>query len=456
MKHHDTPADVSLYATRRGFLKASGIAAAGGLSSLMLPGGAAGSVCRSLAGAAALPEELYWKVVRAQFGLEQGLIYMNTGTEGAMPRSVVASSADCAKRFCASPTYSMGHDEDFEQVQTKNRQVVAEFLGADPGEIVLTTNTTDGVHMAINGLDFAAGDEIITTLHEFPSATSPLYILRDRRGVVVRELALPSPAAAKQDIIDLFEGAITAQTKALCFCHINYTTGLRMPVKELCALAQQRGIISIVDGAHSTGMLDYDLHDLGCDFYATAGHKWLCGPPGTGMFYVRDAANNPHGLWPVLTEAYEYLQWMSITDVLQNRGQQNTPCLVAMLDAIVFQETIGKQKIEQRVLALQAYAKEKIIAAWGEECLLTPLGDDELCSGLVAFNPVGDTGTISCGGIYTALAEEHNIYLRSVWFKDTAADADLTQGVRLSTHIYNSFDEIDEVVQKIQLVIKSR
>ena len=127
-------------------------------------------------------------------------------------------------------------------------------------------------------------------------------MLIDRKKITLTEVELPIKPSNKQEIIDLFEKAITPRTKVMTFCHINYTNGLRMPVKELCDLARQHGIMTLVDGAHAPGMLIFDLHELGCDFYAGSLHKWLCGPPGTGVLYLRK--DMQHRLWPTECEAY--------------------------------------------------------------------------------------------------------------------------------------------------------
>ncbi len=111
----------------------------------------------------------------------------------------------------------------------------------------------------------------------------------------------PRPQTHKDEIVDAFARAITPGTRVMSFCHINFTTGLRMPVKELCQLARDNGIISVVDGAHAIGMLDLNLHDLGCDFYATSPHKWLNAPPGTGVLYIRDGLLE--NFWPTITES---------------------------------------------------------------------------------------------------------------------------------------------------------
>jgi len=446
--------------TRRDFLKSLGAVTLGGLSTFALPKpaqarGAAKDLLSSLKArqSAGVTDELYWWFIRSQFLLDPEIIYMNTGTEGSMPRTVLNNLLTYSRRFTQNPYEAIVFDEELMLRQEYNCECVGTMMGATLDELTLTTNTTDGLHLAVHGLDFEAGDEILTTLHEHDALLSPLCVLRDRKGVVLKELALPTPATSKDEIVDIFSNGITDKTKAMCFCHINYTTGLRMPVNELCELASSNGLISIVDGAHSMGMIDFNLHEMGCDFYACPGHKWLNGPPGTGIFYVKDSTNNPHNLWPLLTEGYGIIDWWPIARVLQLRGQENTPALTAMQDAIEFYEAIGKQKVESRILSLSNYLKEKVVENWGEENLLSPRNNDGLSTGLVAFtpykNPEDKYSRDSASAIYNALKDNYKIYIRSVSYKDKETHENSTTAIRVSTHIFNSFQEIDTLVDAL-------
>jgi selenocysteine lyase/cysteine desulfurase len=398
----------------------------------------------------------YWNNVRAQFALDPQIIHLNTGTEGAMPREIIINLSRYLTEFASNPMQAAALSEDFSYFQQKNRERIAAFTGARADEIVLTTNTTEGMNWIIQGLNLLEGDEVICTLHDHSAASSPLDVIHDRSGVTATYLALPSPASSKEEIVAIFEETITAATKVLCFSHINYTTGLRMPVRELCELAAGRGIITVVDGAHALGMLDINLHDLGCDFYSCAGHKWLNAPPGTGVLYIRDAEKNPWNVWPVVTEAYGY---PLLSTVLQVRGQQNTPALKAMSDAMDFQETIGKSSIEARVLELSSCLKKKVGEVWGSQSLLSPESAD-LSTGITAFVPSTkpedryDSSFIS--GIVTGLRDQYKIYVRSVKFKDSASDTQPTYALRVSTHIFNSASEIDALIQSIQEIQAAR
>lgn len=451
-KNHDIRRQPGLHNTRRDFLKLCGVAAGGGAAGLLLPN--ATEAHEDLASLKSLGlkdwnDELFWSRVRRQFVLKPGLIYLNTGTEGSMPRFVIARMQQYLREFAENPWDAITGGGTLGGDMTDTRTNMADFVGADPGEILLTHSTTEGLCFAANGMDLQEGGEVLSTLHEYPSGLSCWRLLQERRHVTVTQIELPTPAINQDDIIDAFARAITPNTRVMSFCHINFTTGLRMPVKELCRLARDNGIISLVDGAHAIGMIDLNLHDLGCDFYATSPHKWLNAPPGTGVLYIRDGLMED--FWPTITEASP--PYAPDISVLQGRGQQCTPAFACLNDLIDFQKnTIGKERIEGRILALSSYVKEKIRETWGEGSLFSPV-DETMSTGLTSFNPFADHFDFTKIKVYSRLREEYNIIVRSVGFKSRFADPKSTAAMRVSTHIFNSYREIDKLIDSLQALI---
>ena len=215
-------------------------------------------------------------------------------------------------------------------------------------------------------------------------------------------------------------------------------------MKALSQLARNRNILSVVDGAHAIGMLDLNLHDLGCDFYATSPHKWLNAPPGTGVLFMREEVQDL--VWPTVTE---HSASRNGTDVFQVRGQQCTPAYRGVIDAIDFQRAIGKDEIEGRVLALSTYLKEKIIETWGENKLFSPT-NEAFSTGLVSFNPFDEPFDADKVKIYKLLRDDYKIIIRSVSFRDKHSDDKNKRALRVSTHIFNNYREIDKLVNTLQ------
>src|SRR5690606_33324641 len=159
----------------------------------------------------------------------------------------------------------------------------AAFVGADPDEIGLIRNTTEGMNFMLGGLDLQSGDEILTTFHEHGGGMNPCRLKARRHGVVVKVVTWPAPAEDPNVILNAFNDAITPRTRVMMVSHAMYQTGSMVPLKELAALARSRNIITAVDGAHPVGMVALDMHDLGVDYYASSSHKWLCAPTGAGI-----------------------------------------------------------------------------------------------------------------------------------------------------------------------------
>ncbi|MCP4200230.1 MAG: aminotransferase class V-fold PLP-dependent enzyme [Proteobacteria bacterium] len=459
-----TPNDAS----RRNFFKTVGAATVGGLTLAVTPGCDTGTEdcdlpdggtivreadCGNFASLTGNPaSESYWRKVRKQFILPDDIVYLNTGTEGSMPCFLLDNIKSDLENFAARPMDTILYDDRCSLFLTSVRQKVADFMGAGLGEIVLTNNTTEGLGWVSNGLDLAEGDEIVTTVH-FEPYNSCLKFLRDRKKITLTEIDLPTPATSKQEIIDAFADAITpGTTKLLCFCHINYATGLRMPVKEICELAQANDIITLVDAAHAIGQIDVDVRDLGVDFYATSPHKWLCAPPGTGVLYMRDGMQKL--VWPTVTEIYLAKADSPITTkYFSVRGQQCTPAYGGIIDAIDFQTAIGKETIEQRLLSMSAYAKEKVIDNWGEQSLFSPV-EEELSTGMVAFSPFDSDVKGGISKLFSGLWDK-NIITRSIYFKLKSADESTSSLLRICPHLYNNYDHIDRTFEEIESIIAS-
>ena len=162
------------------------------------------------------------------------------------------------------------------------RAQAAAFLHCKTDELVLTRSTTDGMNWVAQGLTLAAGDHVLTTDQEHPGGRACWDYVARRYGVTLDVVAIPPGENDALAIVDRMAKAITPRTRVLSFSHLLSSTGLRMPVAELSALARARGCIAVVDGAQAVGGIAVDVKALGCHAYATSGHKWLLAPKGQG------------------------------------------------------------------------------------------------------------------------------------------------------------------------------
>lgn len=441
-------------------------------------------------------DEKYWRSVRDAFALPNNYIHMNTGTTGSQPAFSLNNLAVYNLYKSQDPKdWQANLNADFPDLfpfqngsaTTARQKWVADVYGANPDEIVLSYNTTDACNLIFAGTPWQEGDRIITTSFEHPALAGPIAWARDYHGVEVMIIDIPSNFTSDisiDDVLGWFEAKLKkssgkGNTQYLAFSEIFYKNGLRMPVAELCALARKYGAYTIVDTAHGWGMLPIDCHAYGADFIAGAGHKWLCGGPGTGICYVRKSDADAHPLPPfalgnfflygnpfqVPSSFYENRNW-NPSLYMQFRGESNTPALFAMTDTLSFFEQVGIQEIYERGVALGNHLKGQIENKWGSNALWVSPGDPAFATALTSFNPFAakdssaDYATM-VSAINTILAnlaaETPKIYIRSVtWRSSQIASADDRVGFRVSTHgVYNDFDEVDYVFERLVHHIKA-
>jgi len=374
-------------------------------------------------------ENNLWRLVRQQFLFEPGLIYLNTGSVGACPRIVIDSTLAFWRAIEANPVHHVfgGIGAQMEQVREK----AAHFLGADPDEMVLTRNTTEGMTLVATGLHLKAGDEILTTTEEHPGGLLCWKYLAREAGIAVRQIQLPAPPKDATDILQRIEDHITAKTRVLSFCHVYYTTGLRMPLREIAEIAHRRGLFLAVDGAHPPGMLQVNLHELGCDSYASSSHKWMLAPKGSGLLYIRKEMQDR------VRPAFLFSGRAPYTGAT---GTRNVPGILGHGVAMDFHNTLGRQVVEKRILELNRVLKERLRQIPGVR-LLTSMAP-ELSSGAASIAIDGHEPA----KVRATLRKEYHIEVKS-W------SAGGRSGLRISTHIYNSVEEIDRFVEALGKVI---
>lgn len=406
-----------------------------------------------------------WDRIRKLFPLDEGTVHMNTGTVGAMPHAVL----DVYDRVTREWTGGLANVY-LPSLYPEYRAAIAKDFGVDQDEMVICHNTTEGISRIIAGLELGEGDEALTTTHECFSVRSNLNLVHNRHGLSVKKLTMPSGTEVRaEEVIDLFKAAITPRTKVMVFAGVSLFTGMTMPIRQLCELAQRHGVITVIDGALLPGMLNCDLRAIGVDFLAGSGSKWQCGPLGTGLLYVRNRVvpqYNPLPLpnfWPVISTWYP-LEGAppprsssdlnsgsnNMGDYLQSAGSASIGRAAALVKVCEIWNTIGRQRIENYILELGRYAKQRIAEHFGETALYSPISDPRLSSPITAFNPFKDPEDSWNGHKFNVfvdrLEKEHKIWIRWIDF-DVPGSPRMHYAARLSTHLFNNHDEIDRTVK---------
>lgn len=309
-------------------------------------------------------EDAYWAEMRKQFLIPPDEVYLNNGTVGSSPAPVLKAIFD---GYNTTEKMDQQDPEDYPiwgyASWNEFRDPLAEFLACTRDEIALVRNATEGNSYIANGIDMQPGDEVLMTDQEHPGGEHPWNLRAKRYGVVVKKVALPKPVKDSQQVLNLFNDAITTRTRVVFFSHITTATGVVLPAKELCALARSKGILSAVDGAHVTGMMRLNLRDLGCDLYSSSPHKWLQAPKGSGFLYVRDEVIDR--IWnTIATEGWDEPKLRA--ERFQRIGSSNVPALWGLRAALKLANDIGLDRIERRHRQLCDYILQAMISRGAE------------------------------------------------------------------------------------------
>lgn len=340
---------------RRKFLKTLGT---GAIASFAVPaktwGHAATPVYKALEDLKDVDvSEAYWEKVRSQFKFAEGLSYFNNGSLGACPQPIREATMAFRNTLDDFPSKYMwgGWKDEIEEVRKK----AAGVFSVSEEEIALIHNTTEGMNLIASSMDLQEGDEVITADHEHTSALNPWKYWQESKGVKLVTPTLPILPKSKEEVVDVYRSAITPKTKVISICHLVNTNGMILPIKEVTQMAHEKGILVAVDGAQAAGMFNFDLKDIGCDFYTVSAHKWLFSPKGVGIFYAKQESQ--HYLKPlVVARGYEDTSIRR----LENYNTRNLPEVLGFGAALDYREAIGAQKIDARTYELKHYFRNRI------------------------------------------------------------------------------------------------
>jgi selenocysteine lyase/cysteine desulfurase len=384
------------------------------------------------------PDGLYWDGIRRQFLFEDGLVMMNNGTVGPMPKPVFNTLMRYFKIQATNP-YDVYNFLPTCQAQTK--QKLADFIQASPEEVALTHNTTEGLNFVVAGLDMKEGDEVVISNMEHPGAINPWKLKEKRHGIVIKEVPFGMPPKSVDEVVGSVAAAISPRTRILSLGHTVFITGLITPLKELSRMAHEKGLLVLADSAHGLGMLDLNMKELGIDFFASSPYKWLGAPTGIGLFFARREAQDK--LWPTIVTG----GWDAYKDArkFEAHGQDADALIFALSEALDFQNAIGRKRIERRIKALAGYLKQELRKTPGVK-VHTP-DDPYLSGGLTAFSLEG----VDAARIVDHVREKYNIVVRTIGNKEAG-----TYGVRVSTHYYITTRDIDNLVDGVRTLAAHR
>lgn len=382
-----------------------------------------------------LPHLLTRLDVRPNFPVTQEVVYLNTGTYGIMPETALSAFLDLLTEF---ERRGFASDGTFLRKADETRARIASLIHAQPDEVAFTRNATDGINLVLSGLDWSPGDEVITSDEEHEAMFHPLMYLHKRCGLNIQRVAV-SPHA--EVMLDRLDAAVSDHTRLVSMSLVSCESGTRLPAEAITRWAKERNLLTLFDGAQASGAISVDVRQIDCDFYASNGHKWLCGPKGTGFFYSKKEKIS------MLSPAHVGAGSMQLVDAGQDiaepfqTGQRfefgtRAWTLHAGLSASLdWFDGLGWESVYEHIASLSSYLKTHI-QSQNYLHLITPLSFEE-SSGLTSFVMDGQLA----GELSSQLRQEYQVYTRVVPHYNA---------LRISTAHFNNQEDIDRLIQALQ------
>ena len=384
---------------------------------------------------AAVTDEELWSRMAQAFTVTPNILNLNNGGVSPQPK-VVQDAVDRYYHFSNElPTFYMWHILDRGREQVRKR--LADLAGVSEQEIAINRNATEALATVTFGLTLNRGDEIVMTKQDYPNMVSAWKQRELRDGIKINWIKLDLPNENAEAIVDQFVKATTTKTRIWHITHVINYTGQILPVKRLCEEAKKRGIISIVDAAHSFAHIDYKVTDFDPDFMGTSLHKWLCAPFGTGMLYVRK--ENIKNLWPLFPNDKPQSEDIRKFETL---GTRSFAPEQAISQAVEFHLALGSKVKEDRLRYLKNYWCEKV--KLNSRVKLHVSLKPEFSCALGSFSIDG----IEPDVLVNRLMAEHQIHT-------TPIKLDTLNCVRITPHVYTLTRDLDRFVDAVNKIANS-
>jgi selenocysteine lyase/cysteine desulfurase len=378
----------------------------------------------------AAQDEDYWSVIQRSYSVNPNIINLNNG--GVSPSPLVVQQAVERYNQLANegPSYFMWRIMD--QGREPLREKLAGLAGVNPEEIAINRNATEALNTIILGLDFKSGDEVVGSKFDYPHMVQAYKQRAMRDGIVYNQVNLNLPSENDDELVKAYENAITSKTKLVHITHVINWVGQIMPVKKICDMAHAKGIEVIVDGAHSFGLMDFKIPDLGCDYFGTSLHKFLSAPIGSGMMWIKK--EKIEKVWPLPSSGEPHSKDIRKFEEL---GTRSFPIEQGIGEAINFHEGIGSKRKEERIRYLKNYWALKVQHI-PKVKLYTSLNAKYSC----AICGVSIDG-MTPAELDSALFSNYKIHVVGINIENISC-------VRVTPHVYTTLHDLDKFARAIE------
>lgn len=375
-------------------------------------------------------EENFWLQVRKDYSLKPDYINLESGYYNIIPNPTLNHMIDHARMVNYEGSYYMRTV----QWDQKNAMAakLAKVVGTSAKNLIITRNTTESLDMVIKGMKWKKGDEAVYAKQDYGAMKMMFEQVSRRYGTKNIIVSVPNHPTSDEEIVRIYQNAITSRTKLLMVCHMVNITGQILPIKKICQMAHKKGVQVMVDGAHCVGHFQFKIDDLECDYYGSSLHKWLAVPLGTGMLYVRD--KHIDNLWPVFAEHHK-----EPGDIarLNHVGTHPVYHDLSIENAIEYYAMLGAERKEARLRYLQEYWSSKV-RTHPNIVVNTPKESFRACGianvGLKNLKP---------HELAKQLMDRYQIFT-------VAIDYANVQGCRISPNVFTTTQELDVFVKALQ------
>lgn len=375
-------------------------------------------------------DEDYWSIIQQAYTVNPSIINLNNGGVSPAPRVVQEALDRYNKLANEGPSYFMWRVMDMGREPL--REKLAELAGCSPEEIAINRNSTEALNTVIYGLHLQKGDEVIGTKQDYPNMINAWKQRSQREGIVYKQISFDFPITDEDAIVNAFEKAITPQTKLLHITHVINWVGQIMPVKKITALAKRKGIETLVDGAHSFGLLDFKIPDLGCDYFGTSLHKFLSAPVGSGMLWIKK--EKIQQVWPLVCNDKPEGEDIRKFETL---GTRSFPIEQAIGEAVNFHNAIGPKRKQERIHYLKNYwaSAVKDIPGVKIHTSLDPRYSCAICGVTI--------DGMTPAELDSSLFSKYKIHTVGIVWENISC-------VRITPHVYTKLKDLDKLILAIK------
>lgn len=382
--------------------------------------------------------------------LDPEVIFLNHGSFGACPRVVLDHQQELRRQMEAQPLRFLYHE--LEARMDEARRPLAELIGCDADDLAFVPNATAGVNTVLRSLTFEAGDELLVTDHEYNACRNALDFVAERSGARIVVAQIPFPIADAQQVVDRVLAKASDKTRLCLIDAVTSPTGMVLPIEDIVAKLNERGIDTLVDGAHAPGMLPLDLAAMGVAYFTGNCHKWLCTPKGSALLFVRRDRQDEirplsisHGANSSRTDRSRFRIEFDFT------GTNDFTALMGVPEAIEFLRGLlpgGLPALREHNHLLALQGRDLLCDAFGSKPPVPDAMIGSLASIVLPASREPLVGTAGVDPLQIALWEQHKIEVPVMRWPHPELRL-----LRISPQIYNSLEQYEYLAEAIQTLV---